>query len=780
MIPKQKDSLKNKSAGPIQNTHVIRVSVLGLAGITVDRTKCRDKAMKASCPATPSRMKTVVAFSRNSIMKGITAQSKPLKPSPSDKVVIGQQGKVLDDETATNTTGSSDRPKRHVALWTSESSTSGSNVVFEASLQPIGNNRFAPIPFDITIALAENDGKDHKIALPVGVATLAISGDECQDGKEILLDLPVISLKAARPLSKSGSEKKLGGLNGYPMIAISPCPKDMETRPSKLQRLFRRNIKPKTPNDAARSAFAKAYSMDPNGDAVLRISLTVHEKGSKTLPMPPSTFLSANIASSETTNSHVSESDPDVSEDGDKLLESDGDSGIMSEDPTDGNAQDDMIDAESNLDDNDLDSTGSETFATNDDTLGFFTWTTGKNEDASVHDDDDSYTLSFEKKSIAEKRKEETDEAGLNSIEFDFFGRKVMIPMCGAAFSTTTNARTVNENESVVSEATKGRLEQMMHDFRDDLTYVTADLFGKAYSIPICSAVKDLTEDDITFYSENASFLEDDERRKYSCGDKVCRRPNPSREGDDKFSRVKAMKSKIVMNSEKIPSSDPILTTDDQKKNPENESDTSPKAIHELPITSEDQHPNKTSENPKGRPLPNFFSFPLGNKTRESSAGLNSQFKQRKVPPVIVPSDETSVGDLTANSHEMRIAMENHPALGSMNHSRMGGSRSNSIASRLKLSVPVAFGGNGMCFSEPQLSKSLAPVGRANGDNLDTSAIVIEEQLEENYFAEYDEYSIGAPRVRNPAHPSIGSTDDEAILSSKPIEMTTTGFHDEV
>jgi hypothetical protein len=78
-------------------------------------------------------------------------------------------------ETATHTTGTSDRPQRHVAVWASDTSTLGSVVTFEANLPSVENQSSSPIVFDLTIALVEDDGQDHTIALPFGVTTLGIS-----------------------------------------------------------------------------------------------------------------------------------------------------------------------------------------------------------------------------------------------------------------------------------------------------------------------------------------------------------------------------------------------------------------------------------------------------------------------------------------------------------------------------------------------------------------------------------------------------------------------------
>jgi len=221
--------------------HVVRITVLGLAGVTVNRKKCRDSTKKKFHPAPPSEQKVVVAFfSGNSKIKGITTLSKNLTISPSD---FEQQ--------------------RHVAVWTSSDATAmGSVVTFEANLTP---EEVEARPFALTVAMAEDDEHDHKVALPFGVATLPIRGDECKNGQSVTLDLHVSSLTA--------DEEK------HPMLAIQKKTKDLPRKRRALQRLFSNQQKMKIPSEGQRRAFEKTYSMD-GGEGILRISLEVYEKGS--------------------------------------------------------------------------------------------------------------------------------------------------------------------------------------------------------------------------------------------------------------------------------------------------------------------------------------------------------------------------------------------------------------------------------------------------------------------------------------------------------------------
>eukprot|EP00957_Ditylum_brightwellii_P014103 1063692-Ditylum_brightwellii.AAC.1 len=81
------------------------------------------------------------------------------------------------------------------------------------------SSMFAPKSFEVTIALASDDsdnekaGKCGRVALPFGVSTIAISGDECLNGKALMLDLPVLSLQQAKPFES-------GQIGSFPLIVI--------------------------------------------------------------------------------------------------------------------------------------------------------------------------------------------------------------------------------------------------------------------------------------------------------------------------------------------------------------------------------------------------------------------------------------------------------------------------------------------------------------------------------------------------------------------------------
>eukprot|EP00521_Asterionellopsis_glacialis_P018336 CAMPEP_0195305750 /NCGR_PEP_ID=MMETSP0707-20130614/36847_1 /TAXON_ID=33640 /ORGANISM="Asterionellopsis glacialis, Strain CCMP134" /LENGTH=829 /DNA_ID=CAMNT_0040369951 /DNA_START=167 /DNA_END=2656 /DNA_ORIENTATION=+ len=271
--------------------HVIRATVLGLAGVTVDQSLCREGA-KGAKPPLPAKMRAVVAFSRSATIHGTTCLSRPLTLSPKDDIVHSARPASNQTSGASAFSGekvevkdlTKGRTTRHVAVWASGEKTLGSEVTFEtplhrsnkSSTSTTASSAFAPKSFELLVALTEDTDEESKIAIPLGVASLAVSGDECLNGQSVTLDLPVMSLRQARPLASNKN-----GTVGFPLISISKkSSKDQKGENMKRASSFKRFFKNKTPSVSERKGFASAYSMDAAGDAIIRISLDLAAKGS--------------------------------------------------------------------------------------------------------------------------------------------------------------------------------------------------------------------------------------------------------------------------------------------------------------------------------------------------------------------------------------------------------------------------------------------------------------------------------------------------------------------
>mmetsp|Transcript_11098 Transcript_11098/g.12708 ORF Transcript_11098/g.12708 Transcript_11098/m.12708 type:complete len:1074 (+) Transcript_11098:192-3413(+) len=593
------------------NHHVVHVTVLGLAGITVGKQRCRGEKINnksSPLPAEPSKMKTVVAFSRNSTMKGITALSKNLTKSPSDEQVVGQI--CPDDESDVVSSSITKEPQRHVAVWaSSESGTIGSVVTFEASLANLEQNITS---FELTIAMAEDNKIHHKVALPFGIASLPIKGDECKNGKSMKLDLPVLSLDAAKEIN--------GKLDGYPMIAISPKTKDLpkNKKRTSLLRLFNRQKKAKVPTEAQRTAFEKAYTMDATGDAILRICLEVYEKGSdlekifvsrrlrgdagnEIDSLIPSRKKKNGARNNRNNRRYENETAPfdeavggtrkggeedyittgtESMHEGSTTIDGTFDDTFegtfegSEEGTNESGTLDETLEEEEgtmegiyeDFDDDDR-SSDSDTYASNEDNVGYFEWrrninttttnnlncTGGAEVSSPDRTIDDSYTLSFEKKSLestssfgategssglgtkrsnhSSKKKQQIIDADADdqssAYEFDLFGRKIQISMCGTGSLPSRMKNKGSEKSTMpycsgstghtTGPAIPTRLRGLVRNMKDDMTAISADFFGKSYHIPVCSAMK--PDDDYTLVTEEADTLP---KEAFPWVDKVC------------------------------------------------------------------------------------------------------------------------------------------------------------------------------------------------------------------------------------------------------------------
>lgn len=528
-------------------THVVRVTVLGLAGITVDRSKCRYSAKDEDLPASPSKMRAVVAFSRNSMIRGTTTLSKPLTRSPNDDVVVttteaeevevpppadsgevlaksvetngdklspathdsGTEGALIaggDDEATLETKSTKSSvvppPRRHLAVWASEEGKIGSSVTFEANLHrsDMGGTRkstgasstYAPKSYDLTIGLTEaSDNDQAALALPLGVATLAVSGDESSRGENVTVDLPVWTLSQTRPLDTSD------GTGGYPVITLAPASETtsdgltLKKKRTGFQRLFSKKDKYGNitfPSSTERDAFAAAYSMDSAGDAILRVSVEVKEKDStvgastvatghavkdiklrrKVANRPGSPVArKGQVADSFDDDTYDSDEETELTDETDFTDEYTEFTGslVTAEDETiTFTADDDTI----TLDDS---------MVTNEDNrIVFFSWI---NRPGQPYEDDSRHrgNRTGRRSSRVSLLQQTQGQVSLNVL-----GRQVRLPTCDRSNAT---------------------------DSREDMTHVTADFFGDSYQIPLCRGIAKKDDDDsTTTYTEQNSTSE--------------------------------------------------------------------------------------------------------------------------------------------------------------------------------------------------------------------------------------------------------------------------------
>lgn len=371
------DARSSKSA-----MHIVRVKVLGLAGVIVNNndtptSTSPGSSASASLLLPPSQMKAAIVLTRDGRVvknsnngRAASNLSLPLCRSPNEDVVttrddassvgsVGKSGastisrlsgrfsstrrqKKDDEKGAVEVApGAASSAERYLAVWNAAAVTqstpaegekkvvdetvlefetnftlteSGKGVNDEQSLTSHTTvGLFAPKSFSVGIVLLPSvSGTDAGCAFPLGVASLAITGDDsakCSGGGRVV-DLPVLSADATRPVvgphaaaaasmnhrmvdlesggnitSMKEMEKRLGSVfKGTPTSTVT------KTKKNSLKKLLRINKKNKSKTDnmevlsvksTARSqieAFSDKYSIDATGDAVLRLCVQVYPK----------------------------------------------------------------------------------------------------------------------------------------------------------------------------------------------------------------------------------------------------------------------------------------------------------------------------------------------------------------------------------------------------------------------------------------------------------------------------------------------------------------------
>ena len=348
--------------------HIVRVKVLGLAGIVVNSVP--DEWTPS---LSPEQMKAGIFLTRDGRVVGNANSSNgwaasnlslPLRRSPSEDVVTPRDDVSFSGDTkasrmstfsksslwmqqkdaeqgAVEVTppGSVRSTERYLAVWggaensrdritgdvkeepvvlefetplartestSRASSTAGAG---DASIASLTTSKFAPKSFNVGIVLSPSvSGIDGRYAYPLGTASLAIIGDDAGSGEQVI-DLPVLSTAATRPMVGPGSvskERKMVDLQtGRDINSLKEMDKELaevfsaaasisdngsfkigkKKSRSPLKKLLSKKSKGDV-NSATSVATSKSqieafpdkYSIDSSGDAVLRLSIEVYPK----------------------------------------------------------------------------------------------------------------------------------------------------------------------------------------------------------------------------------------------------------------------------------------------------------------------------------------------------------------------------------------------------------------------------------------------------------------------------------------------------------------------
>lgn len=252
----------------------VRLSVLGVAGIVVNPPKTpankkgkSRKHRKNSVLKDPSKISAAVALSRKNQQDTIVSPlSKPFNQASRES-----------------------KTDRYVAIWSSSDNASEADPTFKFQThlrsidleQPADAGTSCDTPkshenVDLIVALSEDSEFSDK-ALPVGMASLSLSSHLYRRGKHIV-DLPLL------PIKNKGIHEGKEQLNQN-VITLSESSKMKESasRRKGLRNPFTKKCTPgifegKKVSLEQQRVFHDIYKIDPSGDSIIRVQLEVLHK----------------------------------------------------------------------------------------------------------------------------------------------------------------------------------------------------------------------------------------------------------------------------------------------------------------------------------------------------------------------------------------------------------------------------------------------------------------------------------------------------------------------
>ncbi|KAL7566023.1 hypothetical protein ACA910_011042 [Epithemia clementina (nom. ined.)] len=167
---------------PLMGTlHEVEIDVLGITGITVDRSKLAGSSSKKSNGlSVPEKMKAVVAVFSEGHFCASSGLSHHLRKTPSEST-SQKQGSLI-------------------ALWSKRSRTSKIKfaIQMDQSMTPSD-----PAIFELWIALTDGKGENKTcVSFPIGLGTLPVDGEQ---SKPFHLDLPLSGIAPSNVKDGSGS-----------------------------------------------------------------------------------------------------------------------------------------------------------------------------------------------------------------------------------------------------------------------------------------------------------------------------------------------------------------------------------------------------------------------------------------------------------------------------------------------------------------------------------------------------------------------------------------------
>ena len=232
-----------------ESKHIVHVNVLGVAGIVVDRMKCRDITGDDRSPCPPEQMTAVVGiteYGANSI-DSITTFSSELAHAPSTK--SKDDGKLHM------------KTQRHIAVWGSNDNGETPGSVVKSKVLNLNGKK--PKLLDLNVALVKSDeGKDHT-AVVIGTARIKITPGMIIGKYTKIIDLPVHQVLKEQPSSSRNKNQVL--------LLRTSSEERNDLRKLRVERTSEKD------ENSNHKNLTSAYTIDPEGDSMIRIEIRVEK-----------------------------------------------------------------------------------------------------------------------------------------------------------------------------------------------------------------------------------------------------------------------------------------------------------------------------------------------------------------------------------------------------------------------------------------------------------------------------------------------------------------------
>lgn len=233
------------------NAVEVHLKVLGVAGITVDMSRCRSSTKRGSSPSDPIETNALVGAVYASELRALSCPSKPLKRSSNDSVVINTPSATVSVEETPQAV------QRHLAVWaSSQDKQVGSTMSFELDVEDPSCRTM-----DLIVGLLDTVSPcEKRVARSIGVASVDL--DSLPGYSEVLvMDLPLLTCAQAGqepsvlPVRTPKTKKKKGLARLFSKKSIE------EEKKEDLESI----------DDESFAEFDSVYTLDRTGDAVLRV-----------------------------------------------------------------------------------------------------------------------------------------------------------------------------------------------------------------------------------------------------------------------------------------------------------------------------------------------------------------------------------------------------------------------------------------------------------------------------------------------------------------------------